>query len=251
MPGEAAEPTSTIVLTSKDLHYVDIRIFKQKWLEEEQRKDTQTSECVEWAFAGTSRTKKDAKTGDGAGSRSHTVWDHWIDSKGGEGGSDEGDMTLLEDGNVLEEGVNKLPDGTEQKYEELWKDLPVDPLGKKHNRHSIVLRAENEDQVLKGLVIKIGAWCQGILKKDGQLTVERWQLKPKSEDEHGRDSGAEVEESTRTRNDWVRVFKVGTEVLACKDVCENTAGKLGMNASKFYGERENKIEWKVIEEYYW
>lgn len=250
MPGEAAEPTSTVVLTSKDLHYVDLRILKIRWLEEGV-KEMQSPQCVQWAFAGKSRTKKDAKTGDGPGSRSHTVWDHWIDSEGNEGGTDEGDMTVLDDGTVLEEGVTLNSDGTEQKYEELWRDLPVDPLGKKQNRYSIVLRAENEEQYLKGLVIKIGAWCQGILKKNGQFTIERWQLKPKHEDENSQVQANDVEESTRTRNDWVRTFKMGTEVLACKDVCEYTTGKLGMNATKLYGERDNEIEWRVIEEYYW
>lgn len=184
--------------------------------------------------------------------RSHTVWDHWIDSRGGEGESDEGDMIVLEDGNVLEEGTNLAADGsTEQKYEELWRDLPIDPLGKKNNRHSIVLRAENKDEDMKGLVIKIGAWCQGILKKDGELTIERWQLKPKGED--GSDEGPqnEAQEATRTRNNWVRVFKVGKEILACRDVCRNTDGKLGMNKIKKYGEKHYEIEWKVIEEYYW
>ena len=237
------------MLTSKDLHYVDIRILKEKW-SEERGQGVNTLQCVDWAFAGKSRTKKDAQTGDGPGSRSHTVWDHWIDSKGREGRSDEGDMTVQEDGTVLEEGVSLGPDGKEQKYEELWKDLPVDPLGKKHNRYSIVLHAEDSEQKLKGLVIKIGGWCQGIMKMDGRLTVERWQLKPKYGDASESPENA-VEESTRTRNDWVRTFKVGTEILACEDICAHTYGKLGTNTTKLYGEKDNKTEWRVIEEYYW
>ena len=222
--------------------------MKQKWTEEK-RKDVKSLECVDWAFAGKCRTKKDANTGDGAGSRSHTVWDHWIDSKGDEADPDEGDMTSQEDGTVLEEGINIKADGQEQKYEELWKDLPVDPLGKKQNRHSIVLRAEDSEQKMKGLVVKIGGWCQGIMMKSDELTVERWQLKPKPEGDT--ENLDEIEESTRTRNDWVRTFKVGTETLACGRVCEHTDGKLGMNVTKMYGERDNKIEWRVIEEYYW
>lgn len=238
------------MLTSKDLYYVDVRILKQKWLEEKGQ-EIQSLESVDWAFAGKSRTKKDANTGEGPGARSHTVWNHWIDSKNSEGGSDEGDMIVLDDGTVLEEGINIGPDGREQKYEELWKDLPVDPLGKKHNRHSIVLRAEDEEQKLKGLVIKIGGWCQGVLKRDGQLTVERWELRPKDGNETSQSQENQMAESTRTRNDWIMVFKVGDEVLACKDVCANTEGKLGMNTRKKYGRKHNENEWRVIEEYYW
>ena len=229
---------------------MDVRILKQKWTEERE-KEIKSLECIDWAFAGKCRTKKDPNAGDGPGSRSHTVWDHWIDSKGNEAGSDQGDMTVQEDGTVLEEGVNVKADGEEQKYEELWKDIQVDPLGKKHNRHSIVLRAEDSEQEMKGLVIKIGGWCQGIMKRAGELTVERWQLKPKLgvESELIKENG--IEESTRTRNDWVRTFKVGTETLACGRVCGHTDGKLGMNATKMYGEKDNEIEWRVVEEYYW
>ena len=226
---------------------MDIRILKEKLLAEE-GKDTNTIACVDWAFAGRSRTTKDPTSGDGVGARSHTVWDHWIDSKGDDVPSDEGDMTVLEDGTVLEEGLNVHPKtGKETRYEELWRDIPVDLLGKKQSKHSIALRAEDPEQNIKGLVIKIGGWCQGIMHKDGKLTIERWQRKPELDDEADETYKINWDDPLRTRNNFVRTFKIGAERLYCREACGNTNGKIGMNRTQTY----HGIEWRVIEEYYW
>ena len=159
-------------------------------------------------------------------------------------------MTVLEDGTVLEEGWNVKEGGEKEKYEELWKDLPIEAAGRKGNKQCVVLKAEGEGG--KGLVVKIGGWCQGILRGKGGLTVERWESKPKVEGE----AKGGVEEETRTRNDWVRTFKAGKGVLPCGDVCAHTDGKLGLNHKKVYGEGDyadykDGLEWKVVEEYYW
>lgn len=210
-------------------------------------------DCIDWAFAGKCRSQKDPTTGRGLGSRSHTVWDHWIDSKGDEEVSNEADMTIQYDLTVLEEGMTVTADGKEQRYEELWEELYIEPLGKKQNRHCIVLRADNMELKMKGLVIKIGGWCQGIMKKGDELTVERWQLKPSKPDDDEKASEIKTidDDPSRTRNNWVRTFKFGPETLACRDVCENADGKLGSTIVHLYGDKENLIEWRIIEEYYW
>ena len=164
-------------------------------------------------------------------------------------------MTIQYDLTVLEEGITVTADGKEQKYEELWEELYIEPLAKKQNRHCIVLRADNMELKMMGLVIKIGGWCQGIMKKGDELTVERWQLKPPKPDDDDDDKASEIktidDPSSRTRNNWVRTFKLGPETLACRDVCENADGKLGPTIVNLYGDKEKLIEWRIIEEYYW
>lgn len=229
---------------------MDVRILREE-LAQEKGKEINTAACLQWAFGGKSRTSRAANKEKGAGGRetSHTVWDHWIDSKSNDPETDEGDMTLQEDGTVLEEGVNLDPvTGAKIRYEELWRDLPVESFGKKNNRSSMVLRAEDLERNAKGLVVKVGGWCQGFMKVEDSLTIERWQWKPKGQTAVGA-AMLEGVESTRTRNDWIRVFKIGTEILPCRYVLERTEGRSGSNLP--YKNHEDAIEWRVIEEYYW
>lgn len=234
-------------MTSKDSHFVDVRILRDKY-EEEKGNDIQTKACLDWAFAGKSRITKEINRDAGKLKSWHNVWDHWIDSKSNDPESDEADMTLQEDGTTLEEGVNvDAVSGAETKYEELWKDLPVDPIGKKQKRSSIVLKADDSEIKVEGMVVKVGGWCQGMLKIGDKLTIERWQRRPvdQHEDEEEDDN---VGESTRTRNDWVRVFRLGTATLPCKEICSRTTGKNGTNITM---KDDQQIEWRVIEEYYY
>ena len=185
---------------------------------------------------------------------SHTVWDHWIDSRTNDPESDEGDMWVQANGDVLEKGKNRDPvTGEATEYEELWHDLQVEAFGKKDNRSSLVMRADEAERNIRGMAIKIGGWCEGILKVEDELTVERWEWKP-------RDSASNVasteasEEDGRTFNDWFRTFKVGQGILPCKDMCERTGGKFGLNAvmkTTTDADWKKDIEWKVAEEYYW
>ena len=205
-----------------------------------------TDSSLQWAFAGRSRITNESKNDKGVRTTWHNVWDHWVDSQSDELVSDEGDMSLREDGTVLEEGVNIDPtDGSRQKYEELWEDLPIEAMGKKGNRSSIVVRHDDSDNGSSGLVVKVGGYCQGILKKDRLLTVERWvhQAESSSSEAVG---DLEGDDSTRTRNDWIRVFKIGSAKLPCETVCSRTDGKLGNNSIK----DDDGCEWKAIEEYY-
>ena len=179
---------------------------------------------------------------------SHTVWDHWIDSHSNNPDSDEGDMWLQPNGDILEKGKNKDPvTGEETEYEELWHDLHVEAFGKKDNRSSLVIRADDPERSAKGMAIKIGGWCEGILKMEDELTVERWEWRPTdstsdvASTEAGKGDG-------RTPNDWVRTFRIGKGTLPCKDMCSRTFGKFGLNAVL---QSTAEIEWKVAEEYYW
>lgn len=253
------------MLTSKDSYFVDVRLNLDK-LDDEKAKGNHTEDCVEWAFAGRSHSKP---RGDQAEDRirlSHTVWDHWIDSKSNDPGIDEGDMCVQEDGDVLERGKSKdAVTGREIEYEELWHDLEVVPLGKKHNRSSLVLRVDNPENDLRGMAVKVGGWCQAILKVEDALTIERWEWKPAASTE-GEDLAENDKAGKRTPNDWVRTFRFGEGTLPCEYMCSNTVGKIGLNAVlrhsaerdefgtyKPHNDYDRDIEtgWRVLEEYYW
>ena len=185
---------------------------------------------------------------------SHTVWDHWIDSRTNNPDSDEGDMWLQPNGDILEKGKNSDPiTGKETEYEELWHDLQVEAFGKKDNRSSLVMRADEPERNVSGMAIKIGGWCEGILKVGDGLTVERWEWKPTDCASDAASTEA-IKEPGRTRNDWIRSFKIGKGTLPCKNICSRTSGKFGLNAvlkSVTDLEWNSEIEWKVAEEYYW
>lgn len=251
------------MLTSKDSYFVDVRLLLDK-LEGAKATGTHTEASMEWAFAGRSHTTPSKAHGKDSEKLSHTVWDHWIDSRSNDPGIDEGDMWVQDDGDVLERGKSKdAVTGQEIEYEELWHDLEVVPLGKKHNRSSLVLRVDDPEKSLKGMAVKVGGWCQAILKVGDALTVERWERKPTASTET-KDLAAIDNDDTRTRNDWVRTFRIGEGPMPCEHICSNTIGKLGLNgAVRFKGAMENfsgykpdddwdyEIVWKVLEEYYW
>ena len=230
MPGEAEEPTSTIVLTSHTSHYVDVRIYKDVLQKELDRKDgINPLAVVEWAFAGTSSTTEissgpaNNELGDSAW---HCVWEHWIDSKSDDPKPDEGDMWAQTNGDVLERGVQIHPlSGLQTTYEELWGDLDVELLGGE-KRVSIVLKVENKETNTRGMVVRVGGWCQGILKSGGELHIERWQW-------------------TELKNSWERIVKIGSSDLPCA----MTFGS--QNVSEKGTVTSGGLEWKVIEKFIW
>ncbi len=163
-------------------------------------------------------------------------------------------MWVQYNGDILEKGKNTDPvTGEETEYEELWHDLQVEVFGKKHNRSSLVMRADEPGRNIKGLAIKIGGWCEGILKVGDALTIERWEGKATDcASDVASTEGSKEEE--RTRNDWTRTFRIGKDTLPCKILCERTWGKFGLNAvlkSTTDIDWKSDIEWKVVEEYYW
>ena len=242
------------MLTSKDSHFVDVRLFKDRYAEEKNQA-THTISCVDWAFAGHSHTTKphDAPRESGMAQMSHTVWKHWIDSKSDAPAVDEGDMWIQQNGDVLERGKQKNSEtGEETEYEELWHDLEVVPLGKKQNRSSLVMKADDPERAVRGMAVKVGGWCQAILKAQGDLTIERWERRPAKSTDGGPSTDNVLQE--RTRNDWVRVFRLGKGELPCELMCSNTDGKIGLNTIRRYQTNEDwssETEWKVLEEYYW
>ena len=230
-----------------------MRLLRERY-EDEKNEESFTEACVEWAFAGRSSIKPQGARENGMVKLSHTVWDHWIDSKSDNPDPDEGDMWVRKDGDVLERGKQTHPvTGEETEYEELWHDLEVDAMGKKQNRNSLVLRADNPERDVRGMAVKVGGWCQAITKAGGALTVERWERK--ATDSTGDEAQPEASKAEeRTRNGWVRTFRVGKGTLPCEYMCSHTSGKIGLNTTLSYQTDEewtSATDWKVLEEYYW
>ena len=229
IPGDAEEPTSTIVLTSFGSHYVDIRIKKHNHQEESQRHvETNSLDILEWAFAGTSKVTPGASPD----KPSHSVWEHWIDSKSDNPGPDEGDMWPQENGDMLEKGIQTHPEtGKQTEYEELWTDLEIDVIPEEGGKYSTVLKAESEKA--KGLYIRVGGWCQGILKEGNDLTIERWRWASQENDPH------------QGPGYWKRIVRIGDGEMPSPTLFK----AIGDNADT--ATVSGELKWEVVENHRW
>ncbi|KAK1706339.1 hypothetical protein BDP67DRAFT_476512 [Colletotrichum lupini] len=179
IPDEASEPTSTIVLTSPQRRFVDLRILKQTPTVDGVQ-DTHGIERLEWGIAGTSSSS--TRTDDQGAEVRHSRWEHWIDSRTTEpeNAADEGDMYEQPDGLTLEKGRMVNPaTGAETDYEELWRDVePVTTSG------------------ARGMVVWLGRFCQGISRVGEEVAAERWEWKE--------------------GEGWRRTVRIGDRALPCE-----------------------------------
>lgn len=199
LPDPPSEPTSTIVLTSSQRRFVDIRVIA----DDTPGSKPINSSHVEWSFAGHSTSCViDGKT--------HTQWHHWIDSKTStaEDVVDKGEM-LPEDseGLALEKGSMVNPaTGRMTEYVEAWRDVDVEVLppldedgtreclerlrergvavevGKSGargersaaSRLCLVMQHENVARKSRGMVVRLGNVCQGVARIGDDFALERW-----------------------------------------------------------------------------
>ncbi|KAH9890124.1 hypothetical protein C8Q73DRAFT_706780 [Cubamyces lactineus] len=165
VPEEPSEPTSTLVLTTpRNRHFVDLRL------------SSPSLAVLEWGFAGSS-----------VGTPTHGKWIHEISSRTDcpESEADEGDMfphPTLPDVE-LERGRMRHPDtGEIREYEEAWKAVSVIPGGgggpprplKEGERVSVWLEMRNDEAHRRGSVVRVGQYCQGIVRDGPTVSVQRW-----------------------------------------------------------------------------
>ncbi|KAI1426709.1 hypothetical protein F5Y12DRAFT_783750 [Xylaria sp. FL1777] len=166
LPDEpASEPTSTVVLTSPEHRFVDIRILKGI---------NEPDASLDWAFAGTSSSE----TRDGV---RHCVWRHAVDSRTRtpEAVVDEGDIFPQDDGRTLETGRMVNPaTGQMTSYEEVWSDLEAegipDEVNQQQRARCVVLELEDEERDERGMVVCLGRYCQGVVRTGSRFAAERW-----------------------------------------------------------------------------
>lgn len=178
---------------------------------------------LQWGFAGTSST---TLTSEGV---PHSKWDHWIDSQHDGPVTDEGDMYPQPDGTVLEKGHMVNPaTRVMTDYEELWRDL--EPSGTaQHERWSVVLSLDDEMSGVKGMVIRVGEYVQGIIKVDGRITIERWAW----------------EDGEKGPRDWTRKVRLGDYFLPCSILFHPETLVQGGEV------RHGDFKWVIRELYQW
>jgi hypothetical protein len=205
--GSPHEPTNTLVLTSPAGTFVDIRIHKPQTPEEPALPNTGGPPTrLSWAFAGRS-TSRPAPEKENV---RHAVWSHWVDNFHPVGATnipkDEGDMYPLPDGREVEIGVLASPHTSELcTYEEMWKEVQIQVCeGMEEVKWCVVLRIDDVPRQTRGVVIRVGQYCQGIVKVGDQTTVERWEYALKKG----------VDEKYHM-GDWVRVLRIGDLFVPC------------------------------------
>ncbi|KAI6781457.1 uncharacterized protein J7T54_001419 [Emericellopsis cladophorae] len=219
LPDDATEPTSTIVVTSPGSHFVDIRALRPAsaptdWPSPSAETVQLTPDQLDWAIAGTSSYER-------AGNHTRGRWAHWIDSRttDTDGVADEGDNHTQPDGTTLEKGVMLNPaTGKETEYEELWRDVQVLPLSGDKIRSVVVQMDKGNDT--RGSVVLAGQYCQGLLRKAGAISVERWQF---------------------GQCGWEKVLGMGTGSLPCHQIL--SASDLSQGQTFDFG----GDDWKVVE----
>jgi hypothetical protein len=221
-------------------------------------------ERLEWAFAGISHATPSVPE-PGSMKPYRSVWEHWVDSKTDTPKPDEGDMWPQPNGDTLEKGSSRdLETGTVSEYEELWADIPVEKTGLDGKRASVVLQLQDDARKARGMVVRVGGCCQGLLKIKEEITLERWKWVPGKEGtmDSAATTGAGGEgpavvdgsssEGTGTKaketdqpGDWKRVVRLGVRFLPCAVTFDPWLAKAG-----------NVVEagdssWKVVESYQW
>lgn len=181
---------------------------------------------LEWAFAGTSNTEL-CDVPDG-GQIAHSIWKHFVDSKHVDADAvvDEGDMfpqPAPNEKRTLEKGrmVNPI-NGRPTDYEEVWKDVPLTSTNREGGTiYVVVLVLLDEEHRARGMVVRVGQFCQGVLRVGEGFACERWEW--------------------RWEDGWTRRARIGDLFLPCGAAMEE--GKLRVGGCVKYGE----YEWRVIE----
>jgi hypothetical protein len=88
----------------------------------------------------------------------------------------------------------------------------------------IVLRTTSDSAVAEGLIVRVGQYCQGIIKVDGEMSAERWYW-----DEF---------------DEWERLFHIGPQFIPCAMALDNETRKGAIL-------RFGAIVWEVCEVSRW
>ncbi|KAL2165834.1 hypothetical protein VTG60DRAFT_3739 [Thermothelomyces hinnuleus] len=197
LPEEPSEPTSTIVLTTPNRLFVDLRILKPAAGDGDSRNDVNLPlSRLDWAIAGTSSSSNaiPSRGSEDPGQQQlvrHCRWKHWIDSRTADcdGVADEGDVfdNPSDPGLELERGRMVNPaTGVKTDYEEAWRSEPIERVPGPTEGGAVsclALRMADEDdgtggrgsagRVRRGLLVRLGQYCQAFARDGDSITVER------------------------------------------------------------------------------
>jgi hypothetical protein len=180
---------------------------------------------LDWAFAGTSSTE--IKTEPNGKQLVHSKWRHWVDSRhpAAEDVNDEGDMIPQTDGTTLERGSMVNPaTGQMTPYEECWKDIEPIRIREQAKGVCVVLQLHDDANKARGVVVRVGQCCQGLIRVGEHMALERW-----------------VWSHEETKG-WTRKFRMGDDLwLPCGVALEED--KLKKDGEVTYG----AYVWNVVE----
>ncbi|KAI1772021.1 hypothetical protein F4818DRAFT_454215 [Hypoxylon cercidicola] len=167
-----SEDSSTIVLTAPSGKYVDIRFSTLPRSQAALAVKTQCDKIWGYATAGLSTVAiLPGKGGCPAyDCMVHATWEHPIDSSGSFD-TDGADLLLLADGARMEVGCMVIR-GKMQMFKEYW----VTPTGRSVDRPCAVVELKGGEEGAKGMAIRIGDFCQGILQHGDEFWFERWEI---------------------------------------------------------------------------
>jgi hypothetical protein len=142
-------------------------------------------------------------------------------------------MYPLSSTQTLEHGSSTdLVTGKTQAYEELWTDLPITPTSPSEGNVCVVLRLDATAHGVRGVVIRLGGWCQGVLVKGTDVTVERWEFV----------SAGDAE------GEWKRRVRIGDAFLPCAVAFQAGEVKVGgvIKYFDYVWGVEEVVEWKDV-----
>ncbi|KAK3679411.1 hypothetical protein LTR78_000972 [Recurvomyces mirabilis] len=238
LPDEADEPTSTLVLTSGENRFVDIRILKGSENETKSNLPVPLLSGLDWAFAGFSHSE--LQHDDNGKPYAHSTWQHWVSDRARnvDEVKDEGDMFEMPDGRTLEKGRMVNPaTGQETDYEEVWRDgvakvVPEDESdgaddreeGEAGKKKCVVLMLHDDEHEARGMVVRMGQFVQGVLRAGSHFSLERWEWM-----------------GTAQKEGWQRVVRMGDSWMPCGAATEQR--RLALGSEIRFGE----YVWKVVE----
>ncbi|KAH7339194.1 hypothetical protein BKA66DRAFT_54486 [Pyrenochaeta sp. MPI-SDFR-AT-0127] len=244
LPTHQFEPTNTLVLTSPNRTFVDIRFFKPVHAGAATILPNKGErERLEWAFAGSSEShpvtsnheKKEGEKWEGV---THSTWTHWLDSRHSVSTPDipvdEGDMYPIASNLTLEHGHAFHPHLNAHKtHEEMWRDGDIRSTTPAGTKICIVLRLHADTAGVRGVIIRLGQYCQGIIMKDKHSTVERWEF------------DVQGNEDTKESSKWKRTARIGDLLLPCSVTFRPEILAVGGSV------RYHDYEWAVEEVWEW
>lgn len=150
------------------------------------------------------------------------------------------------------EGVNPFT-GNMWAYEEFWSDLEVEATPKEGDadppKWSVVLRLEALEHGVRGLVVRVGRFCQGIVMKGEYWSVERWEWNEGGEGGKDEVDGGEKEEKdVKEVGGWKRTVKIGDQFLPCAMTFQPEILKEGGTVRywDYVWVCEEKVAWREI-----
>ncbi|CAF3537744.1 unnamed protein product [Fusarium graminearum] len=195
LPDEPSEPTTTLVITSPRLkRFVDLRILLPDNGSTDQN-DILPFSRLDWAIAGT--TVSTQKPDPSGALTSHSTFIQWISSR--ELGNDAGFMYPQPGEDLtLEKGSMVNPDtGIDTAYEELWHDATPTAVPGEPDVRALVLQTEDEEKGVRGCVVRLGRYAQGLIRVGEEIALERWEW---------------------TEGGWKRTVRMGDEELPIEKV---------------------------------